>query len=97
MCGAEDCLRVGTALAQSLPAHVSDSLSATDLLRPQSLMQAGPQAIAHLDSTLRFVDQTVPGLRDLQKVYTLFLLVIFCQSAHLSRGLEPADLLHAHL
>ncbi|CAK0783823.1 hypothetical protein CVIRNUC_007023 [Coccomyxa viridis] len=63
----EDCLRVGTALAQNLPARVADSLSATDLLRPQSLMQAGPQAIAHLDSTLRFVAQTVPALRDLQK------------------------------
>ena len=68
MCCAEDCLRVGTALAQSLPAQVSDALSATELLRPQSLMQAGPQAVALLDSMLRFVDQTIPGLRDLQKV-----------------------------
>ena len=87
---------ISTALAQSLAAQISDSLSATDLLRPQSLMQAGPQAIAHLASTLRFVDQTVPGLRDLQRVCQLPLLGNFSQPACLLRVLEPGKLCLAH-
>ena len=42
MLRAGDCLKVGTALACSMPARVLDQFSATELLRPQSLMQAIP-------------------------------------------------------
>ena len=37
-------------------------------------MQAGPQATTHLDSMLRFVNQTVAGLMDLQRVCALHFL-----------------------
>lgn len=71
MCGpsAENCLRVGAALAHSIPARVLDQVSATELLRPQSLMQAAPWGTVDQTATFRFIEQTVPALRDLQKVH----------------------------
>jgi hypothetical protein len=65
---AEDCLILGAALAHNIPARVLEQLSGTELLRPQSLLQAGPLSIASSGAALRFVEQTVPGLRELQKV-----------------------------
>ena len=65
---AGDCLIVGTALAQSVPAKVLDVFSGTELLWPQSLMQTTPLGVASSGSTLRFVEQSVPALRELQKV-----------------------------
>ena len=67
-CSAGDCLTVGTGLAQSVPTKVLDVFAATELLWPQSLMQTTLLGVATSGSTLRFVEQSVPALRDLQKV-----------------------------
>ena len=60
---------MGIALAHSVPAKVLDVFSETELLWPQSLMPTTPLDVATSGSTLRFVEQSVPALRDLQKVH----------------------------
>ena len=60
---------MGTALAHSVPAKVLDMFSETELLWPQSLMPTTPMGVATSGSTLRFVEQSVPALRELQKVH----------------------------
>ena len=60
---------MGTALAHSVPAKVLDVFSETELLWPQSLMPTMPLGVATLGSTLRFVEQSVPALWELQKVH----------------------------
>ena len=68
MASAGDCLAVGRALAQSVSAKVLDTFSDTELLQTQSLMQTVPLGIASSGSALRFVEQSLPALQEVQKV-----------------------------